>query len=140
MGHGSDNVGFIGLIENGDQTKLDANITNNHFDTTTTTANKAGDAPAGVTISTLAGITGSATAALQTATAYDNWLTSRWYFSVNFYPQLLYFNFDPSSPTTENPSAATTIELCEVISSNDIDMDEGESSIPDCGDVHSAWP
>ncbi len=142
VGHGSDNVGFIGLIRNGNQTKLDANITNNHFDTTTATVNKAGDAPDGVTISTLAGITGSATAVLKTATAYTSWRTTRWLFVDNAYPLLLYFNFDPDNPETENPnpSLGATIKVCETISSNDQDMDEGEASIPDCGDILSAWP
>ena len=86
-------------------------------------------------------VTGGDTAATQSATAYNNsWLATRWRFAANAYPQVLYFDFDPMNPTTENPTSATTIDACETISSNDPMTDEGDAHIPDCGDVLTAFP
>ncbi len=40
----------------------------------------------------------------------------------------------------DNPSASTTIDVCETITNNDPLEDEGEADTPDCGDVLEAWP
>ncbi len=157
-----DETGFIGFIENGNDAKLNMSITNNRFDTTTTGLSAAatvGTAPSDVTLSNLTGMIGAGTTAMQPATAWldtdtdaDNmndsssWLATRWLFAAGAYPRLLYFDFDPSNPTTENPSSASAIDLCETITdvdsgiTNDPLVDEGEAGKPDCGDVLEAWP
>ena len=141
-GHTGDAIGFLGRIENGNQSQLNAIIANNRFDTQTSTVTvKAGNVPAGVTVASLSGITGGNTTATQVSTAYhSSWLAARWLFASNAYPRLLYFDFDPANPTTENPTSVTTIDVCETVSSNNSMTDEGEEDIPDCGDVLEAWP
>ncbi len=153
-GDSGDDVGFFGSIIVGTQTQLNAAIANNRFDTESSTVTaKADNAPGGVTIADLSGITGAGTEATQPATAWldtdtdtddvndaSSWLATRWLFADGVYPRLLYFDFDPASPTTENPSASTTIDVCETIMNNDPLEDEGEADTPDCGDVLDAWP
>ncbi len=153
-GHTGDNVGFFGRIQNGSQTQLDAAIANNRFDTEASGVTaKAGSATGGVMIADLSGITGAGTEATQPATAWldtdtdtddvpdaSSWLATRWLFASGVYPRLLYFDFDPASPTTENPTATTTIDVCETITNNDPLEDEGDENVPDCGDVLEAWP
>ena len=146
--------GLIGRVANGSTSELNASMTNNRYDITTTTlsateevgsvpdldmdgtANEADD------LALLNGITGSTTTVLQVAMAYNNtWLTARWLFAMNAYPSLLYFDYDPMNPTTASPTAATTIDVCEAITpTNNTAVDEGEPDKPDCGDVLSAWP
>ncbi len=141
-----DNTGFFGLIRFGNQTQLDAAIANNRFDTESSdgVTAKAGSRPRRrYGIANLSGITGAATSATQPASAYNNtWLATRWLFADGVYPRLLYFDFDPSNPTTENPSASTTIDVCETITGEDNDplVDQGDALKPDCGDVLDAWP
>ncbi len=155
-----DKKGFIGSVENGSTTVLNTNIANNYFDTTTTlTTTTVGQVSDGVTIADFAGIVGGTTAETQPATAwldtdtdsndvYDasSWLATRWLFTDGVYPRLLYFDFDPSNPKTEEPSTTTTIDVCETITdaesgiTNDPLVDEGEAGKPDCGDVLEAWP
>ncbi len=137
-----DNVGFIGQIWYGTEMQLNAIIANNRFDTTaagfTTTA---GRVPSDVTAGNLTGIVGGTTAEVQVSTAYNTtWLATRWLFAASAYPRLLYFDYDPANPTTENPTASTTIDVCETITNNDPLEDQGEENMPDCGDVLEAWP
>ncbi len=151
----SDNTGFFGLIQNGTQNQLNAAIVNNRFDTEASGVTaKAGGAPGGVTIADLSGITGAGTEATQPASAWldtdigdgddtndsSSWLATRWLFAASAYPRLLYFNYDPANPTTENPTASTTIDVCETVTGNDPLEDQGEENMPDCGDVLEAWP
>ncbi len=143
-GHSGDHIGFLGVANYDSvvEAEVIANVTNNRFDTEASGVTaKAGRVPDGVMASNLTGIVGADTAATQSATAYDStWLGTRWLFAAGAYPRLLYFNFDPDNPTTENPSSETTIDVCETITDNDPLEDEGESDKPDCGDVLEAWP
>ncbi len=140
-GHGTDDaVGFFGRIANGTQDQLNANFTNNRFDTAASGVTaKAGALPGSLMAANLSGITGSNTAATQSATAYNTtWLAARWLFASSSYPRLLYFDFDPANPTIASPTEDSAIDVCETISSNNNMMNEGEEAIPDCGDVLDA--
>ena len=143
--------GFIGVVLNGTVAKLNASMTNNRYDTDTTTLSttmEVGQVPdfnsnrnRGDDLASLSGITGSATTALQIAAAYTSWLTARWLFAMSAYPQPLYFDYDPANPATHPPTAATTIDVCETITpTNNTAVDEGDADKPDCGDVLTAWP
>ncbi len=145
-GHSGDHIGFWGNSDTGADSAdhLNMHITNNRFDTeasgVTATVGSFSNLFS-VTAADLTGIVGADTAATQSATAYDStWLATRWLFAAGAYPRLLYFNFDPDNPTTENPSSETTIDVCETITDNDPLEDEGEADKPDCGDVLEAWP
>ena len=134
-----DFLGFIGWINEGNTSKLNRNITNNRFDTETTmTNNESGRSPTGDT--NLAGVTGGNTAAIQALTATTaGWSDKRWLFADGAYPRLLYFDYDPDDPRNENPTAATTIDVCETVQGNNAMVDEGKPDRPDCGDVLEAW-
>ena len=80
-------------------------------------------------------------AATQALTAASTgWSAARWLFASGAYPRLRYFNFDPASPAADNPTAATTITVCETITPNNPMTDEGDANMPDCGDVLDAFP
>ena len=102
------------------------------------TSNESGWFPTSVT--GLTGVTGGNTAATQSSTAYHStWLASRWSFAANRYPRLLYFDYDPDNPETDNPTTSDTIDVCETVLGNNAMLDEGDPDRPDCGDVLEAW-
>ena len=149
----SDVVGFFGEITYGTSAEIQALVTQNHFDITTTgldaTNGRGGSLPGdpddtgtltAVTDNDLTGITGSATNALQVTAAYTGWSAVRWHFAAGSYPEAVYFDFDPANPTTDSPTGESTIDVCEDIDSNDPMLDEGSADMPDCGDILSAFP
>ena len=88
--------GFIGVIQNASAAELSANMTNNRFDTSSTTQsvsvgsvpNLDGTSDVAADLALLDGITGGDTAATQSATAYNStWLATRWRFAATAYPQ-----------------------------------------------------
>ena len=150
-GNGSDNVGFLGYIRQGNQSQIDAILTGNRFDM----ARSGGTAKAGrvpqwdhdsnggtpnvdVTIADTLIVSGN-TAATQVSSAFTGWSAMRWLFASGADPRVRYFNYDPANPTTDGSTADTTITVCETAGSDPM-TDEGEAGTPDCGDVLSAFP
>ena len=150
-GNGSDTIGFLGYIDFGNQSRIDAILTGNRFDMARSGVTaKAGRVPlwdhdsdgltdaVPVTIADTLIVSGN-TAATQVSSAFTGWSAMRWLFASGADPRVRYFNYDPANPTTDGSTADTTITVCETAGSDPM-TDEGEAGTPDCGDVLSAFP
>ncbi len=72
--------------------------------------------------------------------AYVGWDTNRWYFKdASSYPEPRYYDYDWDHDG-DSGTAAISIDICEDITPNDPEVDQGSPLKPDCGDKLSAFP
>ncbi len=163
-GDPGDAVGFIGRMPNNVDggataaevtTALNAAFVGNYYDSAVTTlGSRVGQLPtvAGTAVmdSDLTGIRPRTTTQLQVAapssgddapatSVYHGWDTNRWYFKAGSYPEPRYYDYEWDHDGNE-ATAAISIDICEDITANDPELDQGDPLKPDCGDKLSAFP